>query len=287
MKYGILVNPVAGNHDIDKKRVVLDRISNILEDCVVVGLDTTNSEEFSRCAKDLSEKVEVLVTFGGDGTFSDTVNSVDESVILSHIPTGTGNILRCVFNYPRNSEIVAQKIKQGEVHLLDLIKFNQRKAFIASIGLDGHILNERKKQLQLGKSGINSYITPTIQSVLRGYKSAEARINVDGSQLEIPRLLSLVVTKVPYYGYGLKVVPDAEFNDGLLHVLAVESSRFKFLIGLVSSSLGRNIVGSHLIGRNVQLKTGRELYIQTDGDLRYKSDYFEFKVLPKSLRMKY
>ncbi len=287
MKFGITANPAAGKFSLEARRKSLEDVSEILGDCIIVGLDTKSREEFCSCARELSQKVETLVVAGGDGTVSDVINSLDPSVALSYLPYGSGNLLRYTLNLPRNITRVAEQIREGREHKIDLIALQDRKAMIATIGLDGHVLMERERNLQNGLNGFSTYAKATIKSIFGEYERVDTRVNINGELLDYPQTLSLIITKVPYYGYGLKVVPKAKIDDGLLHLLAVTSGKVGFLYGLVTSFLGKNQIGDYKSGRDIKIETERELYLQTDGDLRSKGKSFQFHVLPEEIRMRY
>jgi len=79
---------------VDQKRTVLAKAAKIL-DAKIYGLDTATSEDFTQCARDLATHYDVLVTAGGDGTFSDIINSIDTAhTTIAYLPLGTGNAMR-------------------------------------------------------------------------------------------------------------------------------------------------------------------------------------------------
>ncbi|MGD9037263.1 MAG: diacylglycerol kinase family protein, partial [Syntrophobacterales bacterium] len=60
----------------EQKCAALAQAAEIL-DTQIHGLDTTTAEEFGQCARELASRCDVLVTAGGDGTFSDIINAID------------------------------------------------------------------------------------------------------------------------------------------------------------------------------------------------------------------
>ncbi len=57
-----------------------------------------------------------------------------------------------------------------------------------------------------------------IHAYFKTYKRAVATITVDGTNIKVKNLLSLMVVKQPYYGFGVNVMPEARFDDQQLHI---------------------------------------------------------------------
>lgn len=319
MKYGIVVNPVSGKLSIDKKRRKLKKVSGVLEgDCVVGGLDTESKEQFCACARDLAEKVGVLIVAGGDGTVSDIINAVDSEVVLSYLPFGSGCALRYALNMPFGLKKIAVQIRDGKQYSLDLILCdNSRKAFMTSIGLEAAILQERRDLQKFGIKGPPAYAIATIHQILTDYKRADTTINIDGQTYNVPNALTTIITKIPYYGYRMKIVPHAEFGDGHLHLLAINANKTDIIRGVINSFrsergivkflksknipddsfiskrairklfINEELLGEYKRGLSIKVATEEERYLQTDGDLYRKGTEFRFEVLPGALKMRY
>ena len=281
MRYGIIANPKAGRIRIDRKSRILKQISGFLGDCGIQGLDTKSKEEFRKCANDLSAKVEVLVVAGGDGTFGDVINSVN-GVALAYIPLGSGNGLSYDIGVPKSPFQCAERIRRGEVHSLDLILADDKKAFVASIGLEGYILNKRKKSRL---NGFASYLFPTIRAFFGGYSGTRADIKIDDETVKIRKAITMIITKAPYFGYGLNLVPNAKFDDGNLHALFFDFNKIRAGIGLVRAIICQNDSGEYYSAKEISIKTYDKAYLQLNGDLEREGNEFRFKVLPKALKM--
>ncbi len=299
MKYGIIVNPVSGKLSVDRKRRKLKKVSSILRnDCVIGGLDTESKEQFCDCARDLAEKVSVLIIAGGDGTASDVINAVDSEAVLSYLPFGSGCALRYALNMPFGINKIAKQIRDGKEHCLDLILCdNSRKAFMTSIGLEAAILQERRDLRKYGIKGPPAYAIATIHQILIDYKRVDTTITVDGETFTVPHALTTIVTKIPYYGYRMKIVPYAEFGDGRLHLLAINAKQTDVMHSVVGSFIDKkifrkllidqNLLGEYKAGKSIQVTTKEERYLQTDGDLYRKGTEFKFEVLPGVLKIRY
>ena len=282
------MNPVTGKYSIDKKKDLLGKISDILSDCVVEGLDTKSKEEFCESAQNLSQKVDTLVVCGGDGTFLDIVNSVEDSVTLAYLPFGSGNALKTALGYPSKMLKITEQIKDGYEHKLDLLSCDGKKAFLSSVGIEGCIIKKRDKNLEKGKKGLSAYTSAAVKSFLDNSKRTNALVDIDGKSFEINKMLSLIVTKIPFYGYGLNMVPKAKFDDGKLHFLSFDSITWDIPFFLLSTVfLGRNSAGSYKTGKKISIVTEEDVDLQINGDYKRRGKHFNFEILPDCLKLKY
>jgi diacylglycerol kinase family enzyme len=83
------------------------------------------------------------------------------------------------------------------------------------------------------------------------------------------------------------VIPRARFDDGLLHILSIKSGLLGCTVGVVTSLTTGNRVGKYRTGREMAVKLERPVMLQVDGNMGWESDVFNFRVLPKALRIKY
>jgi diacylglycerol kinase (ATP) len=287
MKYGIIANPVSGKRSLSDKHKLLNEIAGILKDAAIAGLDTKSPEEFSRAAHELSQKAEILLVAGGDGTFSLVLNSVSKEVPLGFLPFGSGDVLRHTFNLPRCPKENARLIQKGKEHLIDVISCDGKtKALFASIGIEGSILLERDNYLENNLIGFTAYGLATLKILFDGYIKADLRVLMDKKEVTTSSSLTAVITKLPYYGYGFKVVPQAQCDDGYLHMLILNAGPIATLYALATSLAGGNRMGEYYKAKEININTSTEQLLQRNGDPeKEKRTRFSFKVLPKELKL--
>ena len=254
----------------------------------VHGLDTTSREEFIACAKALAGKCDVLVVAGGDGSLSDIINAVDtKERPIAFIPLGSGNAMGHALNLRGSIAEVAMRIKEGRIREFDLIQCDERRlAFMASIGLEGAVIKQRDAYKAKGASGFVAYLAAFLTVHFIRYQGVAARIHADGEIIETHSLLSLMITKQPYYGYGLKVMPGAKLDDRRLHVRVLHTGWVVSLVGGASSLTLGNRAGLYRSGERVSVALERPLLMQADGDVAWGAKEFHFKILPSVLRLK-
>ncbi len=108
-----------------------------------------------------------------------------------------------------------------------------------------------------------------------------ATVTIDDHVFEVARLLSIKEVKQPYYGFGMKVVPKARFNDRKLHILSITSGLLKSSIGGVTAFTIGNRIGEYRTGRRVILHLEQPLVLQINGNEAWESETFRFTLLPK------
>ncbi len=287
MRYAIITNPVSGTMTVDQKRHTLEKAAQILE-AEIHGLDTTTAEEFSQCAKDLIPRCDVLVIAGGDGTISEIINALDTAETpVAYLPLGTGNAMGHALKYRGKLIDIATRIRNGKIHGYDLINCDEkRRAVTASVGIEGTVIRLRNQYVAQGATGFKTYVKATIDSYLKEYKRATAKILIDGEMYEMNNLLSLMVVKHPFYGFGMNVVPRARFHDRQLHIVCINSGLLKSAVGVITAFSIGNRIGQYLAGRQLTVTLDRPLLLQNDGNEGWVSDAFSFTILPNALKIK-
>lgn len=287
MKFAIVANPKSGPASVARKRDALNKAAQILgPGTIVAGLDTTCREDFLRCAAELGQEVDVLVVAGGDGTISDVFNTLPQEIVLSYLPFGSGCALQHALGLPPQMTRAAKRISEGQVHTYDLILCDgRRKAFMASVGLEGSVLNRREAIQKTGIRGPQAYALATIGSFFADMERTHMTITVDGETLSVPDAITTIVTKIPYYGYKMKIVPDAVFDDGRLHLLVLNSNWGEIVQSLATSFMEGNRGGTYRTGLRIEITAQQDRYAQTDGTLYRKGRTFLFEVLPGILKM--
>jgi diacylglycerol kinase family enzyme len=288
MRYGIVVNPVAGGTSVDEKREMLDQIKEILGgDCQIDGLDSESAEEFRSLAAERAGQVEVLIAAGGDGSVSDAINAVDEETILSFLPLGSACALRDALDLPDDPLKVAERIRDGREHRLDLILCDDdRKAFVCGLGVEGGVLKRREELQEDGQQGFMAYAS-ALASVFGEMDRTDMTLSLDGETLESADVATAIVTKIPYYGYKMRVVPEAVFDDGFLYLRVLNESWAQILAGLAKARFLDSEPESPRRAGQIEIRTRKPRHLHIDGNVAREGDSFRFRVLSGALRMWY
>ena len=272
---------------IDQKRKLLEGAAAILG-ASIHGLSTRNPEELGACARDLAANCDVIVVAGGDGTFSDIINAIDTArKPVAFLPLGTGNALRHALEYRGNIVDIATRIKEARIREYDLINCgNKKRAFMASVGFDGTVLLLRERYVERGIIGPGAFVRSFFRALIKEYEPVSAKIAVDGHRFEVENMLNLMVVKQPYYGFGMKVIPQARFDDGFLHVLNVRGGILPAIIGGATAFTLGNRVGKYYRAQEIKVSLPFSMALQLDGNIGWASKTFHFSVIPRGLKIK-
>jgi diacylglycerol kinase family enzyme len=75
----------------------------------------------------------------------------------------------------------------------------------------------------------------TFGSFFADLERTDMTIAVDDRTFVVPGAVTAIVTKIAYYGYNMKIVPDAVFDDRHLHLLAINSGWAELVQSLATS----------------------------------------------------
>lgn len=287
MRYAIITNPASGKMTADQKRRVLAPASEIL-DAGIYGLETASATELGQYARELANRCDVLVVAGGDGTLSDIINAVDTAhTPVAYLPLGTGNATRRALQYRGDLAQIALRIKSGRIHEYDLVDCdNKIRALTVSAGIEGAAIRLRDAYAARGSTGFKTYFKAVVASYFQTYQRVNATITIDDATFQVQHLLSLMVVKHPYYGFGMKVVPKARLDDGNLHICCINSGLLQSVIGGITAFTTGNRIGQYCTGRWLIVRLDGPLTLQLDGNAGWEATGFTFTILPKALKIK-
>lgn len=177
-----------------------------------------------------------IVCVGGDGTLNEVINGfmaeegpVARGACLGFLPNGTGCDFCKTVPIPCGLEASLETLRQGQVRLLDLgrISFqdhrgrNGRRYFhnIASFGLGGEVV-ERVNRTTKACGPFLTFIWGTL-AALFAYGKKQITLKIDDAPEEAVEVLNVAVANGRYHGGGMLVAPQANPQDGLLHVTVI------------------------------------------------------------------
>lgn len=289
-RYGIIVNPKSGKLPLVMKIARIQEAASILGDCVYAGIDTTKSD-FVQCAQELADKVDVLIIAGGDGTVSDIINGVDlGDRVLSYLPFGTGCFMRSAIGMPFNIRKAAEQIRDGCEHGVDVFEVNDELGFCASVGIEGFFLEYRLNGDHRFAKGLFSYLIGGMKSLpeyIGNYNIYSTTVVADGQLHCYRETVSCIVSTHSYFGGRCKISPNANIDDGKLHVHTIQG-RFPKLIGAYATGMVyKNMFGDHIECEEALVNSPGEQYFQIDGEIRPKGKSFSFRVLSGRFAFRY
>ncbi len=283
--YIVILNPTSGNGltlrylgDVEavlRQRKIEHRIER-----------AGDNQSVSDIARRISRQdLEGIIILGGDGTIFDAINGLAGSTIpLLFVSCGTGNDFVRSLRLPKDPIAALELQLELPVRRIDLGRMNEFYfANVAGTGFDVEVLRYTE-QYKEQYTGLRAYLMG-LRAALKAYKPMKAKVSFDGGPEKQLTFSILSVGNGRYIGGGMRAVPDAVVDDGLLDVVVVKPVP-RILIPLLIVFF---IAGKHVILRFGKMRRcsilsirREDMTINLDGELR-NSNIARFSILPSAL----
>lgn len=232
MTYYILANPYSGNGQ--GKRVTKALIPYLDQQGIPYHLfETQHAFDEARLIKVMINHMTSLdrvLIIGGDGTLSLALNALPPTQAFSYIPAGSGNDFARALDIPLNQPIKTfKRLHQAIPQNIHILKYESTDMTgIAmnniGIGLDAAIVAATnkgaiKQLLNKIKLGRLAYLLNAV-TVLFSKRPFSITVN----HTEFKQAFLFTMTKHPFFGGGIPLVPEASPLDSDIHL--VELDRF-------------------------------------------------------------
>jgi diacylglycerol kinase (ATP) len=247
------------------------------------------SDETAEAARDraigaIAQGIDVLAVAGGDGMVHLGVNlCADTKTPLAIIAAGTGNDIARGLGLPVHDPIAAADVVgSGIPREIDVVRHVDARgdvrwfAGVLGAGFDS-LVNERANTWPWPKGRMRYNLA--IARELPGFRAIPYAVTVDGVRHETAAML-VTVGNGQSYGGGMRVCPDASFDDGLLDVMVLHDiSTLEFL-----KVFPTVFKGTHVRHPAVEILRGREVTLEAEGIVAY-ADGERFLPLPLTLEV--
>lgn len=235
----VVVNPIAGNGRALK---VFHKISSTaLYQKLNIRLMMTQYEGHAKMivkeeTERLNEVLQGVIVIGGDGTLHEVINGLKgKNLSIGFIPGGSGNDFArgCAIerNPIKNFEKIIQQIETMP-YFLGIYKTDdqgKQNYFVNSIGIGfdaevAKVANQSgyKKRLNRLRLGRLSYIIALLQVLFR-FRPRTVQIELNGMKKTINNCWMVTVANHPFYGGGMKIIPDARIEPEKFQLMYVHS----------------------------------------------------------------
>ena len=256
----------------------------------------------------------VIIACGGDGTISEVANGIIESkeeTELAILPGGTGSDFRRTIGLPTNIAAAARALRDGRTRTIDAGRVTfvndrgerEMRFFInvASFGMSTSVL-DRTSSGQAKKwipafaprklSSKLSYAAATLQTTLSS-SPTEVQVQLDEQTERRMRIAEFCVANARYYGGGMKIAPDAKFDDGFFDIVTIgDASSFRILANAPRLYFGAHLrmnEVTHALARQVVARPVRkeeEIRVELDGEVVGRLPA-TFEVMPRALQVRH
>lgn len=226
----------------------------------------------------LAEGVRRFVAVGGDGTVNETLNGllepsgrlVEPDAVLCPVPAGTANELcRALghLDYPARAFDAAAG---GGTRAIDLLRVrctgldgrpvDRFGYLIVSLGAAATISHRTSQSRWLKKLGEIAYLLMT-PPVTLGFRHRDVAITIDGVVDGTRCLFTAMVANTENGGGGMKLMPGAKLDDGILDLIEVgEVSRLGMLFGVMPKLYS----GAHVHHPKVRTSRGTSFRFESE-----------------------
>ena len=283
MKALVVINPRAGggkgsamgakvrSHFADRDDFILCIETSSLQESLNAVTQACSSSTF-----------DALICVGGDGLIHDLLPAlIANDLPLLVIPSGTGNdFARTLGLYGQKlSLILAQPALSKPSHInVGIIKHGEQETpfvQILSTGFDS-VVNEHANNFKVIRGKIK-YIIAVLQKVW-GFRALKFTLEIDG-EIRQQKAMLVCVANGQSYGGGMKIVPHAKNDDGLLDVMIVDRvNPFRLLM-----VFPRVFFGTHVTHPKVHFSSGTKIKIS--GDTQAFADGEKISDLPVEIRI--
>jgi diacylglycerol kinase (ATP) len=249
------------------------------------------------CAEAVKRGIDALVVVGGDGMVHLGLNALAEAgatstVPLGIIPTGTGNDFARALGLPmKNVRAACERALaalEGGGRLVDAGRVTAGGtstwfAGVVSAGFDA-VVNERANSWHW-PHGNSRYKLAMLREILT-FKAIDYEVTADGETWQQGAML-ISVANAQSIGGGMKLVPDARLDDGLLDLFIVRPLRRTAFLAVFPRVFSGGHVNHPAVEirrvRRVQL-SARDVVAYGDGE-RIGPLPITVEVMPAALRV--
>lgn len=247
-----------------------------------------------------------VIAVGGDGTVRAVAEALaGTDVALGIVPQGTGNLLARNLEVPLEDIPAAlARISTGETRTIDLgwVSINgEERAFAVMVGfgVDAQMLVETDDDLK-DRAGWLAYVE-AMGRAMAGTEMTGITMTIDGGEAQELRGHTLLIGNCGMVQGGIRLLPDAKIDDGLLDLLLVSADGAlqwldtarsviwdngirRLLKGGTESAVSTDST-RHLTAERVRIDLDKPLAFEVDGEELGEVDAFEVRVQAGALRV--
>ena len=275
----LIVNPVAG---AGRAARLLPAVEAAMRSHgIVFRVDRTTSIEHARdLARAALQASEVAAAMGGDGLVGAVAGELKGTDgVMAILPGGRGNDLARKLGIGGDPVAAVGVVATGRERRIDVGEAGGRAYVgILSAGIDSAV-NAIANGTRLRRLGPAVYVYGTLRA-LATWRPARWEVTIDGAERAFDGY-SVAVANSGMFGGGMRLVPDARLDDGLLDVvLTHHKPKAAFLRGLT-----KVFNGSHVTEPGFELHRAREVTFAADRPFTAFADGDPIAELPATVRV--
>jgi len=305
-KLGIIWNPSKIDEEELRSAVDTHLAASAEESGVVQWWETSRDDPGLGMAQAAVEAgCTTVIAVGGDGTVRAVAEALaGTDVALGIVPQGTGNLLARNLEVPLDDIPAAlARISTGQPRTIDLgwVTFNGKErafAVMVGFGVDAQMLVETDDDLK-DRAGWLAYIE-AMGRAMAGTEMTGITLTIDGGEPQELRGHTLLIGNCGMVQGGIRLLPDAKLDDGLLDLLLVSADGALQWLDTARSVIWDNGIRRlfkgeesavstestrHMTAERVTIELDTPLAFEVDGEEVGEVAAFEVRVQADALRV--
>ncbi|SKA06639.1 Diacylglycerol kinase family enzyme [Enhydrobacter aerosaccus] len=222
-----------------------------------------------------------FVAVGGDGTVNEVLNGlldrsgrlIEPDAVICPIPAGTANELNRALGHLPDADRAYDAAAGTGSKAIDLLRIRcsgldgrpiERFGYLmVSLGAAAAISHRTSQSRWIKKLGPAAYLLMT-PVVTLGYRNHSVLVAIDGVPQGPRRLFTAIVANTENGGGGMKLMPGALFDDGVLDLVEMGDISRAGMLTAIMPKLHR---GTHIHHSKVRVTRGRSFRFEADVDI--------------------
>ena len=218
----------------------------------------------------LASGADLVLVCGGDGTVAACAGAMAGSdVALALVPVGTGNLLARNLGVPLELDAALAVAFGPDRRRLDVLESDEHRFVVmAGLGFDAALIRETDEDAK-ARIGWLAYVAGAARAIRRTPR-AQFTITVDGAPAMSRQARGVLVGNVGQLQAGMRVLPGAKPDDGMLDVGVLTPRTWHdwpvLLLRILARRPDAGPQAEIVRGRRVEITCDRTVPLEYDGD---------------------
>ncbi len=266
-------------------------------------VETNRRGHATRFAQDAAKRgIDVVVSFGGDGTLNEVVTGVaTTNTALAVLPGGSTNVFARTLGMPNDAvqacDLLVEALNRNDISPIGLGRVNGRYfTFHTGIGYDASVVKRVEERAALKRyAGHPLFVLASLRTWAFDYdrKNPHFCVTLDDGTVIDNGYFSIVMNTNPYTYLGnrpLNIVPSTDLSSALSVVTFKSLKASHVLLTLASALRGGGVspkpyLDIHTNVQNLTITHPKAFPYQLDGDYLGEIQSLQFDYVPNVLRL--